>query len=218
VSLRFIARAIDEGLRLEPDLVCLTGDFITWTYEAFAEYAAVLARLAAVAPTYACLGNHDGGEWARPRGGYPDTRQVRQLLRESRVELLDNAMTSVHPAGRKLTLIGLGDGWAGEFDPGRAFAEAPASGGWPRLVLSHNPDTKNLLLAFGWHLMLCGHTHGGQCELPLIGTPFAPVNDKRFVRGLQAWENRWIHITKGVGNVHGLRFNCRPEVSLLTLV
>ena len=66
--------------------------------------------------------------------------------------------------------------------------------------------------------MLCGHTHGGQCDLMFLGTPFAPVRDKRFVQGLHRWEDRWIHITRGVGNLHGMRFNCRPEVSLLTLV
>jgi hypothetical protein len=65
---------------------------------------------------------------------------------------------------------------------------------------------------------LCGHTHGGQIVLPLIGAPWAPVRDKRFIAGLYSWENRWIHITRGVGNVHGGRFNCPPEVSLLTLL
>ena len=60
--------------------------------------------------------------------------------------------------------------------------------------------------------------HGGQLRLPIIGTPFAPVRDKRFVEGLHRWEERWIHITRGVGNLHGVRINCPPEVSLLTLV
>jgi predicted MPP superfamily phosphohydrolase len=43
------------------------------------------------------------------------------------------------------------------------------------------------------------------------------VRDKRFVKGLRRWNDRWIHVTKGVGNLHGLRLNCPPEVSLLTL-
>ena len=65
--------------------------------------------------------------------------------------------------------------------------------------------------------MLCGHTHGGECDLAFFGTPFAPVKDKRYVRGLHPWKDRWIHTTKGVGSLYGVRFNCRPEVSLLTL-
>ena len=77
------------------------------------------------------------------------------------------------------------------------------------------PDSKEHLRKYPWDLMLCGHTHGGQCDL-VFGTPFAPVRNKRYVRGLHPWNDRWIHTTKGVGNLHGLRFNCRPEVSLLT--
>ena len=65
--------------------------------------------------------------------------------------------------------------------------------------------------------MLSGHTHGGQLSLPVIGTPFAPVRDKRFVHGLHSWNNRRLHITSGVGALHHMRFNCRPEVSLLEL-
>ena len=34
---------------------------------------------------------------------------------------------------------------------------------------------------------------------------------------LLKWEDRWLHVSKGVGNLHGLRFNCRPEICLLTL-
>jgi uncharacterized protein len=63
--------------------------------------------------------------------------------------------------------------------------------------------------------MVCGHTHGGQIRLPLLGTPFAPVIDMRYVEGLHPWNDRQIYITRGVGNLHGLRFNCPPQVSLL---
>ena len=70
---------------------------------------------------------------------------------------------------------------------------------------------------YPWDLMLSGHTHGGQLWIPFIGAPFAPVRDKRFVKGLVRWQNRWVHVTKGVGNLHGMRLNCPPEVSLLTL-
>jgi predicted MPP superfamily phosphohydrolase len=66
--------------------------------------------------------------------------------------------------------------------------------------------------------MLSGHTHGGQVELPFIGHGyFAPVRDHRFISGRYDWEGRQLFITRGVGSLRGIRFNCRPEVSLLTL-
>ena len=65
MSLDYIREAIEQGLRLKPDLICVTGDFITTTYEDFDGYQRVLSRLPAAAPTFACLGNHDGGVWSR---------------------------------------------------------------------------------------------------------------------------------------------------------
>jgi predicted MPP superfamily phosphohydrolase len=218
VSLEFISAAVKQGLALKPDLICLTGDFITWRYEGFQRYAEVLKPLADAAPTFAVLGNHDGGRWVG-RAGYPDTGLVRQLLADSGVRLLHNRSTLVQIQSRSLRLAGVGDLWADELDAAAAFAEpAQAPAGSPTILLSHNPDSKEILRSYPWQLMLCGHTHGGQCDLVFFGTPFAPVRDKRFVRGLHPWEDRWIHITRGVGNLHGMRFNCRPEVSLLTLV
>jgi predicted MPP superfamily phosphohydrolase len=101
--------------------------------------------------------------------------------------------------------------------PDAAFANVGPKGSILRILLNHNPDAKDLVRSFEWDLMLCGHTHGGQVRLPLIGAPFAPVQDKRYLHGLYAWDKRWLHITSGVGNLHGLRFNCRPEISLLTV-
>lgn len=218
VSLDFIERAAQLGLSLKPDLILLTGDFITRKFDQFARYETILSALADAVPCFACLGNHDGGAWATARHGYSDTEAVRSLLSKSGIELLHNRATQVRLKDRTLRLIGLGDWWAYEFDPGTAFRGVAPSRDDTVIVLSHNPDTKDLLKSYPWDLLVCGHTHGGQFYLPLIGAPFAPVRDKRFVKGLHRWESRWIHITKGVGNLLGVRFNCRPEVSLLTLV
>lgn len=218
VSLNFIGEAISLGLGQQPDLICLTGDFITRGYDGFEEYAKILRPLGGGVPAFACLGNHDGGLWAARRRGYRDTHQVRDLLAKSGVTLLHNAAQIVRIRDWELTLVGLGDLWAGEMQPLLAFSGWPRTGKSATLALSHNPDSKTALLPHHWDLLLCGHTHGGQVRLPFLGTPFAPVIDKRFVEGVYRWQERWIHITRGVGNLHGVRFNCPPEVSLLTLL
>ncbi len=219
VSLDFIQRAVNLGLESRPDLICLTGDYITRKYDQWERYADILAPLAAAAPTYATLGNHDGGRWCRQHlDGYNDTEEVRKLLEKSQIKLLDNSVEQVDLRDWKINLAGLGDVWAKEFSPEKTFKNVSATSGRHTVVLSHNPDTKDALKNHPWDLMLCGHTHGGQVRLPLVGAPISPVRDKRFVQGLHRWDNRWIHITKGVGNLYGLRINCRPEVSLLTLV
>lgn len=218
VSLDYLRGAVELGLSLQPDLICLTGDFVTAGNSGVDGLAKILAPLAQAAPTFACLGNHDGGAWTRIHGGFADTLAVRGLLNDTGVTLLHNSRREISVRDWKITLAGLGDFWSGEMQPLAVFTEPMGAGSDATVLLSHNPDTKTFLKTYAWDLMLCGHTHGGQVRLPFIGTPFAPVQDKKFVEGLRRWENRWVHITRGVGNLHGIRFNCRPEVSLLTLV
>lgn len=218
VSLDYVNRAVTRALAAcRPDLVCLTGDFINSQWEDWTHYVSILGRLAKVAPVFAVLGNHDGGAWAvnYRDTGYADHSAVDALLASAGARLLHNERMLFEARGWKLNLVGLGDMWAFEMDARLAFAESDPE--LPTILLSHNPDAKDEMHQYRWDLMLSGHTHGGQLYLPGIGTPFAPVKDHRYVAGLKAWEDRWIHVTKGIGNVHGMRFNCRPEVSVLTL-
>ena len=220
VSLAFLRRAMKLGLDLRPDLICVTGDFITWKYNRYEEYAKVLGELSAAAPTFACLGNHDGGTWAegKMKLGNGDSREVRELLEAANITLLHNEHTTAMFHGREINLVGVGDLWNRECEPDKAFAGIDTRR--PTVLLSHNPDTKDELLAHPWQLMLSGHTHGGQLYLPGLGAPLAPVKNKKFVRGLHQLSSRgdrWLYISKGVGNLHGVRLNCRPEVALLTL-
>jgi predicted MPP superfamily phosphohydrolase len=215
VSLGYLRRALSVGLEQKPDLICVTGDFITWKYKRYGEYAEVLRVLSATAPTYACLGNHDGGVWAesKMKTKTDSTEQVRQLLQNANIRLLHNEHVAKTVNGHEWNVVGVGDLWNRECLPDLAFARMdPAR---PTLVLSHNPDSKDLMANHPWDVMLCGHTHGGQIYLPGLGAPLAPVKNKKYVRGLHRLGDRWLHVTKGVGNLHGVRLNCRPEVSVL---
>ncbi len=144
-------------------------------------------------------------------------RQPLALRRAAQITCLHNDARALQVKGRTPQLIGVGDLWSGLCDPGTAFARTPPRRGVTRILLSHNPDAKDLLRLFDWDLMVCDHTHGGQVRLPFLGTPFAPVVDKRDVEGLHRWPDRWLHVTRGIGNLHGVRFNCRPQVSVLEI-
>ena len=222
MPLNFLDREIERGLAWKPDLICVTGDFIT-AYQARPDwdaYAAVLSKLAKVAPAYAVLGNHDGGAGAGPAGANPASGTVHSLLQKANLRLLHNTAEPLVIQDRRIRLVGLADYWDRAFDPEKAFEFQTGQGAQkdaPTIVLSHNPDSKDALAPYRWDLILSGHTHGGQFSLPWIGQPLAPVRDKRFVRGLHRWNERWIHVTAGLGSLHKMRFNCPPEISCITL-
>ena len=216
VPLSMIQHAITVGLAQKPDLVCLTGDFITHRQDFDARgYSQALRRLSAAAPTFAVLGNHDGGSWTARHLGNSDHRLVERILEDAEVELLHNRPAEVRIRENALTLVGVGDLWSNEVEPRRAFAGVRDE--HPTILLAHNPDTKDAVKYRPWDLMLSGHTHGGQVIVPFEGVRYAPVKDKRYVAGLKAWGTRQIYVTRGVGNVGGVRLGCRPEASLLVV-
>jgi len=247
VPYRFIENAIDLSVSLAPDIICLTGDYCTHRIPASMEnYRRILAKLPAAAPTFACFGNHDCCYSAGSPREYIDFLHVGELLDAAGIRALFNEKQQVTIRGQQLTIAGLGDVSSCTMHPEVVLqkkyryrakserqqaavllngngsganvdnpSEPPDS---PIILLSHNPDTKDFLKDYQWDLLLSGHTHGGQFKIPGLGAPFAPVRDIRFAEGLHQWESRWVHVTRGVGNVHGLRINCPPQVSLLELV
>ena len=216
-QLEFAEKALRQGMSGAPDLVCMTGDFINRRLFNPSGVRALFKRVADWVPVVATLGNHDGGEWVRQHGGYTDPSPVADLLAESGVRVLRNEQMTVTLRGQPVVLVGVDDLWSGTMDISKAFGDGPALGWGPRIVLSHNPDTKEDLKEHRWDLMLCGHTHGGQVKLPGVGRPVLPVKDRRYTHGLYRWDGRQMHISCGVGSSCGVRFNCPPEICLLEI-
>jgi predicted MPP superfamily phosphohydrolase len=217
VPFSLIENSVEMGLEAKPDVICLTGDFVTdATPFDQAEYSRILRRLSSAAPVFATLGNHDGGPWAAWAGGLKDTSVICGLLREGNVPLLHNRSEVVRVRDQSIRFAGVPDLWSNEVDGDLAFANVPAED--PAILLAHNPDTKDVLADRPWDLMLSGHTHGGQVVLPIVGERFVPVRDKRFIAGLKQWNGRQVYVTRGVGSIRGVRVNCRPEVTVLDLV
>jgi len=209
------ARAVELGLKEHPDLIFLTGDFVTGQGQDGKTYTKILKRLGDAAPTFAVFGNHDGGSWTARFNGYENHRLLEKWLTAAGITPLVNTANEVTVRGERVRIVGLGDLWNGEL---RSHGLLPPEPPELTLLLVHNPDVKEVISPVGWDLMFCGHTHGGQFYLPGIGYPFAPVRDKNFVVGLHPWQGRYIHISAGVGNLHGIRLNSRPQVSVIRIL
>jgi predicted MPP superfamily phosphohydrolase len=217
VPMSYLARAFELGLTTKPDLICLTGDFITFQLERDeATYLEQLRRFPAAAPTFAVLGNHDGGSVAGVSAGVARHAKVYDLLEKAGIHVLYNHRVPLNVNDREFQLAGTADLWSREFNVQSAFAGT--NPGLATILLAHNPDTKDVSSVEPWDLLLSGHTHGGQVVTPFKSLIYAPVQDLRYIAGLKAWGKRQVFVTRGVGNVGGIRFGCRPEVSLLTLL
>ena len=113
-SLDEIDIALREGFSLSPDACVITGDFITdkISDEDLLQFSKLLSKYASRIPTFASLGNHDGGEWAASRGGFTSSKEVEKLLLNSRIKLLHNQRESIYLKGQILSISGVGDLWS----------------------------------------------------------------------------------------------------------
>ncbi len=184
-----------------PDVIVLGGDYVTWGDRRFVEPAAeALAPLTAPHGVFAVLGNHD------------DDRDMPLALEKRGFTVLKDARTRVEIRGETLELAGI------RFWTRRTEEIARVLRGVTGTVvlLAHDPRRLEGAAALDVPLVLSGHTHGGQIVVPGAGALAArafPV-----VAGMARRENTTIFVSRGVGTVYvPVRFNCPPEVNVLTL-
>lgn len=214
VDASYLVRSFQRAAELRPELVAITGDFLTYDHprgeSQFDELRDVLAHVPrGRLGTFAVLGNHDYGRGWRE----PDVAQrVQDEAERAGIHVLRNegAVTS------GLEFIGVDDLWAKRASPLTALEKRSLEAA---IVLCHNPDTLDLLpwgAYRGW--ILSGHTHGGQCKPPFLPAPLLPVQNTRYAAGEVVLEDgRLLYVNRGLGHLLRVRFNVRPEITHFTL-
>jgi len=224
VSREYLERCIEITNALQPDIIACTGDYISHSrrggtrgrlvygdgdnaHQYARDAGDCLAQARAKYGVFASLGNHD--HWF-------DAGVVTREIEKAGIPVLRNAGTTVRINGETLPVIGLGDLWSEGVNIDRAFAgvDAPFS-----LVLMHNPDTFEHWSRPCAHLILSGHTHGGQVSLPVVGPPIVPSQyGAKYAQGLFQRGDAQMYVSRGLGLIWPpVRFNCRPEIALLRL-
>ncbi|MBN2210267.1 MAG: phosphodiesterase YaeI [Sedimentisphaerales bacterium] len=219
VTRKYLERCIRRVNHLKPDIVVLTGDYVT--HDALGRFrervTELLANLKAECGVYAVMGNHDYGIYSSwGQGGNGNVGVLINKLETAGVRVLRNAAEAVTIGEQRIWLVGLGDLWAKDVRPEIAFANVPDDE--VRLLLAHNPDTVDHLNNYHYDLMLSGHTHGGQVNIPFFGPPILPVRNRRYHAGMfHITESKRLYVNRGLGRLGRVRFNCRPEITVFTL-
>lgn len=211
---------------MKSDAVVILGDFnaghgfVTGPVmpEAWGE---ALSMLEAPLGIYAILGNHDW--WHGPVPGMAGgPAEIRAVLAERKIRLLENDAVQLSKDGQPFWIAGLADqmahrvqrGWTrGADDLAGTLARIPA--GDPVVVLAHEPFVFPRMPE-RVALTLCGHTHGGQVVLPVLGAPV--TSSRRYRYGHIVEDGRHLIVSGGLGE-SGLpvRFGIPPELLCVEL-
>lgn len=205
-----IRSVVARANRIESDLIVCTGDYVH-EKKATGQIDAVwplMGELDAPSGVFSVLGNHD--HWA-------DTNRSRYWLTQTGQDL-NHRTHSIKRDGSKLWVAGAGDLWEDHRSLDGLLSGIPESD--CRIVLGHNPDTADTDFSSRVDLLISGHTHGGQVNIPFVGTPILPVRNKTYSSGLKSSPRGTnVFISRGIGwAIYPVRFNCFPEIAVLELV
>ncbi len=197
---------------LNPDLIVLLGDYMSpnsWhSHRVEPEVtAAALRNLKAPLGVYSVLGNHD---W------WYNGEKVRIAFEQCGIHVLEDEAVEVKWHDKSFWLVGLADLWTRPQHVGETIARIPP--GPTIIALTHNPDIFPGLPQ-RVPLLLAAHTHGGQVNIPLIGTPIVPSRFGRKYTAGHIFENgHHMFVTTGIGtSILPVRFRVPPEILILTI-
>jgi uncharacterized protein len=204
----WLSEAVRQANRLNPDIIALTGDFVTYSRRMIRPAAKLLGKLRARYGVYAVLGNHDFRV---------DADAVTQALQNQRIEVLRNRHVSLRFGSKSIYLLGVDDYGYGA-DLRRAIRGVPQDAA--TVLLAHNPRVIRLASRHNVSLVLSGHTHGGQVNLPLLGTVYGRSPEQlRYKIGWDRMGATQIYVSRGIGTiVLPWRLRCPAEITHLELL
>ena len=194
---------------LQPDIIAMTGDFVSYLLDDVADdLAKALSKLHAPDGVFAVLGNHD--HWTDPV-------RVRELLATGGARMLDNDVVRLSRGDAALQVAGVDSVMVGE-DRIEDVLER-LDGQSPAILLAHEPDFADISAATGrFALQLSGHSHGTQILLPKVGPLVSGPYFRNYPIGRYEVEGMTLYTNRGLGtNVIWTRLNCPPEIAVVTL-
>jgi len=212
----FLEAVVRRVNALSPDLVVLTGDFVSskplprhWTIRLGYHCAEILSRIACPL-RYAVMGNHDT---------LVSAPAIADALATHSIPLLANSSVPLEREGQRLWLAGIEDALEQRPDLGRALPAARNQHKEPVILLAHEPDFADYAIGRQIDMVLSGHTHGGQILPPFLPPLLLPDLGRRYIHGLfRLGDGMQLYVNRGIGAVTlPFRFRCPPEITVITL-
>jgi uncharacterized protein len=203
-----LERIVEMVNRQQPDLVVLTGDYVTRSPKDGADILkSTLSKLHPRDRSLAVLGNHDY---------YAGGKAIAAILETAGIQVLENDVYSLKRGEATLHIAGVGSLMADKIDLDRVLAKLKDG---EAIMLAHEPDFVGTTATTGrFALQLSGHSHGGQVKIPFLRRKVLPPYAKTYPSGLYRVGNMFQYTSRGVGMVKPhVRFNCRPEITVLNL-
>lgn len=145
----------------------------------------------------------------------PVHEKLIHLLQETPFQNLHNENRLLSIRGAHLNLVGVGEYILGRFHPEKAFKGYDER--FPGIILSHNPDTAPALENYPGEIILSGHTHGGQLNLPWLWKKFTLMENMAYKQGLFKLKNKWLYVNRGIGSIMPFRWFAPPELLIVKL-
>ncbi len=212
---------VETVLAAKPDLIVLTGDMVDARRGDIARSVSLIAKLVQIAPTYYVNGNHEAAlTWN-------EYHSFTKAMKEAGARVLEDECVYLSRGNASIRLIGLNDLGFIKGSVSEKIGALETSLGnlmqWDdcfTLVLAHRPELIESYAACGADVVFCGHAHGGQVRLPLLGGVYSPGQGffPKYDAGLFISGSTQMVVSRGIGNSNfPLRFNNRPEVVIVTL-
>jgi predicted MPP superfamily phosphohydrolase len=216
-SIHPLRAAIGMVNSLHPELIVLTGDFVSMPWFGDAAEAAsaaepcaqLLRQMQAPHGLWAVMGNHDA---------FTDPDRVTSALRTAGINVLSNQSVPIERAGAgaRFWLSGVDDVIGGTADLDAALHAVPADEA--TILLAHEPDYADHVARYPVDLQLSGHSHGGQVRVPFLRPLYLPDMARKYVWGQYQIRGLTLYTNPGLGTVIApVRLNCPPEITLLTM-
>jgi len=215
-----IRKYVDIANRLRPDLVALTGDFVTWDPTTQRDVVKALSGLRAPFGVFGCLGNHE--LWT----GTQDS--ITRLFAAEGIRILRQARAPIESNGESLNLMGVdfqsrarmgshSEGLVGTYLRGLEPLVIPDT---VNILLSHNPNTFDRAAQMHIDLSLAGHTHGGQVTLEFIHPSLSPSRlITEYVKGWFRKGESQLYVNRGIGTIAvPIRVGAFPEITVFELL